>query len=297
MIKELCIDCEKETRKIIDFIKKSNRYLKTRGCVIGLSGGVDSSLCAKLAIEALGKENVLGVIMPAKDSDPSDLIVAKRLAKSLGIEFEIKPITPLLELYKVYELAEKYDFDTEIKPAYVNRELFDRCITYPKEHLFMMKLRGRAYTLSDLAYRNSYFQCQTINRTEMNLTWYDVFGDMIGDVAFLDHLWKSQVYNMAKFFGLDSEILNRPSGSGNFPLSNLDELGGGMTWQEIDIILYYLEKGILNDGELQRMTSLDKKSINKIKIRFLQSKESLIRPLSLEFFETKKGRVMPNECQ
>lgn len=293
ILRELEIDCEKEAGTIIDFIKQSNKYLKTRGCAIGLSGGVDSSLCAKLAVEALGKESVLGVIMPAKDSNPSDLVIARRLAKSLGIEFEIVPITSLLDLYKVYELAKKYDFDTEIKPAYLNRELWDKYITYPKEHLSMMKLRGRAYTLSDLAYRSSYFQCQTINKTEKNLTWYDVFGDMIGDVAFIEHLWKTQVYKMAKYFKLDLEILNRPSGSGNFPLSNLEELE--MTWEEIDTILYYLDKGIVNDEELKEVTSLDKESIDKVKVRFLQSKESLIRPISLEFFE--KREVMLNECR
>ena len=95
------------SKKLQDFIKFQVREkLRKKGVVIGLSGGVDSSVTATLSVESLGSENVFGLILPEKESNPKSAHLAKTLAEKLGIQTETIDITPILNAFDVYKIRE-----------------------------------------------------------------------------------------------------------------------------------------------------------------------------------------------
>src|SRR5262245_17486244 len=94
----LAFDLEGEKTRIADAMRDQVlRRLKRRGIVLGLSGGIDSSVSAALAVSALGAKKVLGVLMPERDSDPDSLRLGHLIADSLGIETVTEDIAPMLE--------------------------------------------------------------------------------------------------------------------------------------------------------------------------------------------------------
>ena len=97
-------DIEKTVNAIIDFIRRYAIDLKKDGALVGLSGGLDSCVTLKLCIEALGRERVRAVILPERDSDPSQMRDAKKFAESLSVRHTVKRISPILWWLGVYRL-------------------------------------------------------------------------------------------------------------------------------------------------------------------------------------------------
>ena len=98
----LNLDCEGETDRICSFIQKQVEMMKRDGIVIGLSGGVDSALAAALSVKAVGSENVFGLILPEKESNPISAEYGKKHAEELRITTETIDITPILEEFGTY---------------------------------------------------------------------------------------------------------------------------------------------------------------------------------------------------
>jgi len=95
----LKIDCSAETGRIVAFIREQVRIMHRKGIVIGLSGGVDSALSAALSVEAVGKDKVLALLLPDKESSPQSAAFATKQAEALGIEAITVEITPVLEAF------------------------------------------------------------------------------------------------------------------------------------------------------------------------------------------------------
>lgn len=252
------INLQQECDNITQFIRDKNKSLKTSGSVIGLSGGLDSSVCATLLVKALGKDNVLGIIMPADDSNSRDTEDAMNLAKILDIWITFHPISYLLNNFDI----PKHDFDKEIKPLIIEPTAL---LPRPLDLSNTMRLRTRAYILGYYAFKNNYFQCQTLEKTEWMLGWFDKFGDAAGDIAPIFHLYKTQVRQLAEFLKLPDFILNREPGSGNYPLNDEQELG--MSLEEVDSILYHLEKNTLNVNfeDILELTDIERNKIKRIR--------------------------------
>ena len=227
------MDTTVELYRIVEFIREKAGVGAFRGGFVGLSGGIDSTVCAALMVKAFGSDKVFGLAMPERDSNPLDEVDAKKVADWLGIQFEVKHITPILEYLNTYEFTKRFDFEKDIKP-WLMGDTF--AMTYQKDHPYVMKLRTRMLVGADYSRRLNYFQCQTINKTEKLLGWGDPFGDMAGDIAPIEHLWKTEVYELAEILEVPTYIIERSSGSGNFPLSNFETIQG-MTFKECDEIL------------------------------------------------------------
>ncbi|MHC4356392.1 MAG: NAD(+) synthase, partial [Planctomycetota bacterium] len=112
----LKLDAEHEVDRICSFIVQQVREVKRDGIIVGLSGGIDSALCAALCVRALGADKVFGLILPEKESNSVSAEYATRHAKELGIRTETVDITPTLEAFGTYQKRD--DMIREVFPEY-----------------------------------------------------------------------------------------------------------------------------------------------------------------------------------
>jgi NAD+ synthase (glutamine-hydrolysing) len=159
-----------------------------KDAVIGLSGGIDSSVTACLAVRALGKENVFGVSMPSMHSSKSSVSDARELARNLGITFTVIPIT---KLYKAYlEL---------LKPHFRRRK---RDIT---EENIQARIRGNI--LMALSNKFGCLVLSTGNKSETAVGYCTLYGDMTGGLAVISDVPKTMVYTLAHYINQHAEII------------------------------------------------------------------------------------------
>ena len=194
----LNLDCHGEIERICSFIKQQMISLKRDGIVLGLSGGIDSALSASLCVKAVGKESVLGLILPEKESNPISAEYAKRHAKKLGIATKEIDITPVLESFGTYDKRDilikkffpEYNSDCRIKLTLpgdlLSRDsynFFTLNIRYRNEDVKSLRLnqatlngivaatdakqRMRMLYLYYYAEMNNYLVCGTTNRSEL----------------------------------------------------------------------------------------------------------------------------------
>ncbi len=215
------IDCELVKRKIVDFIRKET---KNKGCVIGLSGGIDSSLTAKLAVEALGKEKVYGLIMPEKGvSREEDIKDAEELAEEIGIRYEVIEISDIVE--KIVEKKPKVEVLNE-KIAIAN-----------------IKPRVRMILLYYAANLSNRFVLGTGNKTELLIGYFTKYGDGGVDFLPIGDLYKTQVKMLAKYVNIPEKIINKTPSAGLWK-GQTDEGEIGIKYELLDKILFMLvDKG------------------------------------------------------
>ncbi len=152
--------------------------------VIGLSGGIDSALTACIAVDALGKENVIGVMMPSEFSSEGSIVDAKTLGKNLGIELLYIPISKIVNSYKIA-------LDDTFKKL---RE------DVTEENL---QSRARGTILMALSNKFHWLVLSTGNKSELSVGYCTLYGDMAGGFAVISDLWKTQVYELANYVNED----------------------------------------------------------------------------------------------
>ena len=158
--------------------------------VVGLSGGVDSALVAVIAVEALGRENVLGVAMPGPYSSAGSLRDARQLAQNLGIEFVTLPIT---DTFKTYLAT--------LAPAFTGRA------EDATEENIQARIRGNL--LMALSNKFGSLVLSTGNKSEMAVGYCTLYGDMAGGLAVISDVPKTMVYELTKFVNRDRELIPR----------------------------------------------------------------------------------------
>ncbi len=173
---------------IRDYVRKCG----FNSVIIGLSGGIDSALTAVLAADALGKENVLGVAMPARYSSEGSVIDAEAQAKNLGIRYEFLPIEPMF--LSVEKQLEK--IFAKLKPDQTEENLQSR-------------LRGT--TLMALSNKFNALVLTTGNKSEMAVGYCTLYGDMNGALAPLADVFKTDIYKIARWVNREREIIPKNS--------------------------------------------------------------------------------------
>ena len=272
----LNINMESEIEGICVFIRNSvSRQLHKRGLVIGLSGGIDSSLTAALCVRAVGPSHILGLLMPEKNSSPETLPLSRDLASHLAIDTVTTDITPVLEALDVYSGYDRIvqsvfpEYTSGWKSKIVSRQSYDKkTLTYHslvaqspdgrklsrripfREYLGLVattnyKQRIRKNIEYHHADARNFAVTGTPNRLEYELGFFVKNGDGASDIKPIAHLYKTQVYAMARHLGLPQTILDRPPTTDTFSLpQSQDEFFFTLAYREMDSCLYALNNKI-----------------------------------------------------
>lgn len=156
--------------------------------IIGLSGGIDSALVATIAVSALGKDNVLGVLMPSPYSSAHSITDAEQLVNNLGIKSEKLPIQEVMKSY-----------DSTLHPLFKNTEF-----GIAEENL---QSRIRGTLLMAIANKFGYLLLSTGNKSEMAVGYCTLYGDMNGGLAVIADLPKTQVFSLCHWLNQEKEII------------------------------------------------------------------------------------------
>jgi len=176
-----------------DYVRK-NGFSKV---LVGLSGGIDSALVAAVAVDALGKENVVGVTMPSVYSSKATVSDAGKLAENLGIEFHTVPIKGMIDT-----------FSNEIMPTIKgDGKWFDLACQN-------MQSRMRGNVLMTISNRFGYMVLNTGNKSEVSVGYCTLYGDLIGGYSVLKDVYKTNVFKLARFF-------NKLHGKALIPVSTI----------------------------------------------------------------------------
>lgn len=205
----LAIDERLVVEILVRFIREEIRRAGFRRAVVGLSGGVDSSLTAWLTAQALGPENVLGVRMPYRESSPDSLAHAELVARLLGIELITVPITDQIDAY------------------------FARFPNASKERRANKMARERMTILYDLSASTGGLVVGTSNKTELLLGYGTLYGDLAYALNPLADLYKTQVWRVARYVGVPEEIVNKPP-TADLWVGQTDEGELGFTYGDAD---------------------------------------------------------------
>ncbi|MCR4428676.1 MAG: NAD+ synthase [Caldiserica bacterium] len=200
---------------IVGFLREETEKFGFRRLVLGLSGGVDSALVALLAREAMGKDNLFLFYLPYKSSDPKSREDAFLVADFLGLPLKEIDITPMIDAY----------FQVEKDADQVRRG--------------NKMARERMAILFDQAMALSAMVVGASNKTELLLGYSTWYGDMACSLMPIGDLYKTQVWQMAKDFGLPSRIVEKVPSADLWP-GQTDEGELGFKYLQADQILFLL---------------------------------------------------------
>lgn len=283
---------EEEVNRITEKMKQDLlSKLKRKGAVIGISGGIDSSLTLALAVKAFGSENILGVMLPEKDSSDDSKEFALKLAEKFNVQTIEENITGALEGFGCYKRRDaavirvfpeynpvNHKMKIGINQSGLNQFLppvFSLSIikddgeekrkTLPvNEYLQIVaasnfKQRCRMSMLYYHAERLHYALIGTPNKHEVEQGFFVKNGDGGADIMPIAHLYKSQVYQMSEYLGVPQEIINRTPTSDTYPAEQTqEEFFFQMPFFEMDLMWYAMENEI-NPEEVGKV--LNKKTV------------------------------------
>lgn len=273
----LSIDPEIEEQRICNFIREMTLIKFRRGgAVVGLSGGVDSAVVGELCVRALGKERVLGLLLPEKESNPLSLEYGKKQAEKMGINYLQVDITPFLERLGLYqernsvirdifpEFDDTFRFQVTLPQDLLERDRINYHILTiedrdgnrksrrlsGKEWLRIsacqnMKQRVRMILLYHYAESYNYLVAGTTNKTEAIQGFYVKYGDGGVDIEPIAHLYKTQVYQLARHLGVIEEIIHRVPSPDTYSLPVSDkEFYFCLDYELLDLLLYSYQNRI-----------------------------------------------------
>jgi len=273
----LKIDPAQTVRAITEAVRRIVREdLRKKGAVVAMSGGVDSSVVAALCAAALGPESVLGLFMPERDSSPSSLERASKLARQLGIQTVKEDISPVLDALGCYDRRDaairsvfpEYDRTWRqkivLRPDFLEKDglnVFYLVVESPQGERKQKRLPLKAYleivaatnmkqrTRKHLEYyhadRLNYAVSGTPNRLEYDQGFFVKLGDGAADLKPIAHLYKSQVYQLARFLGLPEEICTAVPSTDTYSLEQTqEEFYFRLPYDKMDLALYALNHGV-----------------------------------------------------
>ena len=234
------MNVEKTKDDIVKFIQSKVSEAKTDGIVVGLSGGIDSTLIAYLACEAVGKENVFGIIMPSTTTPTEDKLHGCSIAQGLGIDYKEIAIDSIL-----------------------NEFLFMTQLEEDNLAIGNLKARIRMSIIYFYANQKKYLVSGTGNKSEILIGYFTKHGDGACDIEPIGDLYKTDVFKLSRYMGVPEDIIEKPPRAGLWN-NQTDEAEIGMSYDLIDQILYqYCEKS-KKDKEISEMLEIPVDDVDMI---------------------------------
>jgi NAD+ synthase len=293
----LDIDAAAETQRIAGFLRQEvNRSLRRYGAVVGISGGVDSSVVLALCVRAFGPEKVAAIMMPEKDSDPESEMLARRLAAHFGVTPVLENITPVLEGFGCYQRRDEafrrvfpqfgagvgYKAKIGLPQNLLDEDtlsVFSATIVDPagnettgplpmREFLEVMaasnfKQRTRMSFLYYHAERRNYAVIGTANKNEHDQGFFVKYGDGGVDTLAIAHLYKTQVYQLAEYLGVPEEIRRRPPTTDTYSAAGTQqEFFFRLPFETMDLLWFAQEHGV-PIGEVARVMQLTEAQVQR----------------------------------
>lgn len=260
--------------------------LKRTGGMVGISGGIDSSVTLAIAVKALGKEKVTGIMMPEKDSSPESQYLATKLADKLGIETIVEDLTGALKGFGCYERRNKAvnevfpGFNPDIHkmkigindsglynnlpPVFhvtvVNADGSEEIKRLPAKDFRQIvaasnfKQRSRMSMLYYHAENLHYAVIGTPNKHEIEQGFFVKYGDGGADVMPISHLYKTQVYQLAEYLEVPRGIIDRPPTTDTYTAEQTqEEFFYQLPFEELDLLWYGFENGYTTEEVAQAL--------------------------------------------
>ena len=326
----LQIDCASEAERISRWIVDTlaNR-LRRRGLVVAISGGIDSSVCAALAVRALGPKRVFGLLMPERESSASGTERALALAAHLGIVHETFDITATLAALGCYERRDSairrvfasYGDGWRNKLAIAGGTRgginFFKLVVQPpvgqteearlplREYLEIVaatNFKQRVRKTMDYfhADRLNYAVVGTPNRLEYDQGFFVKGGDGLADLKPIAHLYKTQVYAMARALGLPAEICAAQPTTDTYTLpQGQDEFYFALPYPQMDLALWSLDHAVspadlasaLGAGEPEARRIYDDIAAKRRAARYLHAPAETIEPVAVSVESSVSARA------
>ncbi len=249
--------------------------LRRRGAVVGMSGGIDSSVVAALLVRALGPDRVVGLFMPERDSSPESLALASGLATELGIRTETVDLGPALEELGCYRYRDEAirTVVPEFGPGWRAKIVLPPLDERARVNVFRvvsqspsgetrsaripldaylqivaasnMKQRARKLTEYFHAERHHYAVAGTPNRLEYDQGFFVKGGDGLADVKPIAHLYKTQVYALAEALGVPEPIRRRSPTTDTYSMPQTqEEFYFALPYDKMDLCLWARNHGV-----------------------------------------------------
>jgi NAD+ synthase len=305
----LRLDASRETERIVARIRELVfNQLKRKGAVIGVSGGIDSTVVAFLCARALGKERVVALFTPEADSSPDSLRLGRMVAEHLGVQSVVEDISPILKGVRCYERRD--DSIRKVVPEYgegykckivlpnlVDSDryaIFSIVVQSPTGETRKVRLtlsaylgivaatnfKQRARKMIEYYYADlhQYAVAGTPNRLEYDQGFFVKNGDGAADFKPIAHLYKSQVYQLAAHLGVPEEIQRRPSTTDTYSLEqSQEEFYFSVPLATMDLCLYGKNNGI-PAADLAPAAGLNEQQVERV-YGMIDSKRSVARYL------------------
>ncbi|HOW84908.1 MAG TPA: NAD(+) synthase [Candidatus Aminicenantes bacterium] len=294
--KDIQIDPGRETERLVGEMRRVvGAKLRKRGAVVGISGGIDSSVCLALSVRAFGPERVLGLTMPESDSNPESALLARKLARTFGVAYLVEDMTAALAGFNTYRRRDEaiknvfpeYDATYRAKivlPSALGEKdqlnVFRLTIISPEgeekterlplaEYLQIVaasnfKQRSRMSMLYYHADRLNYAVIGTGNKNEHEQGFFVKYGDGGADIKPIAHLFKTQVYQLAAFLGVPEEIRRRTPTTDTYSAEcTQEEFFFRVPFEVGDVVWYAMEKGV-PVGEVARELGIGEEQVAHI---------------------------------
>jgi len=275
--RSLELDAAREVERIVQFLQENVQHkLHRQGAVLGISGGIDSSVVLALCVRAFGAQRVIGILLPERESSPESAELAHLLAKQFDVQTVTEDITAALEgagCYRRRDEAVKRVFP-EFEPDWKSKitlpgnlldedrlNIFSLTVIKPDGSEQTQRLPLREYAqivassnfkqrarMSMLYYHaelRNYAVIGTPNKNERDMGFFVKFGDGGADINPIGHLFKTQVFQLARYLDIPAEIQQRPPTTDTYSAgSTQEEFFYRIPFEILDLVWLGYERGV-----------------------------------------------------
>ncbi|WP_254766528.1 NAD+ synthase [Salinilacihabitans rarus] len=238
-------ELERHREHIVTFVRERVDAAGADGAVLGLSGGIDSTLTAHLAVEALGAENLRGLVLPARVSSEENMSDAERVAESLEIPYDVIEVEPVVD-------------------AFLD--------AYPEaagDHVAVGNARARVRAVCNylVANHENRLVLGTGNRSEAAVGYFTKYGDGAVDCHPIGNLYKGQVRQLARHVGVPDDLASKPA-TAELWADQTDEGELGIDYDTLDSILVAHVDGPLSAAATARELGVDEATVERVRTMY-----------------------------